>query len=46
MDFQDKDRFDRIRETLGESCGLVELAHVDAADAVRWLTEAAPDPRR
>ncbi len=42
MDFQDKERFERIRETLGDTCGLVELARVDAADAVRWLTEAAP----
>ncbi len=42
MDFQDKERFERIRETLGDCCGLVELARVDAADAVRWLTEAAP----
>ncbi len=42
MDFQDKERFERIRETLGDSCGLVELARVDPADAVRWLTEAAP----
>jgi DNA polymerase-3 subunit delta len=42
MDFQDKERFDRIRETLGEWCGMVELARVDEADAVRWLTESAP----
>ncbi len=42
MDFQDKERFERIRETLGDSCGLVELARVDTADAVRWLIEAAP----
>jgi len=42
MDFQDKERFDRIRETLGDSCGMVELARVDEADAARWLIEAAP----
>ena len=42
MDFQDKERFDRIRETLGEWCGLVELARVEESDAVRWLTEEAP----
>ena len=41
MDFQDKERFERIRETLGDSCGLVELARVDTPDAVRWLIEAA-----
>jgi len=37
MDMQDKDRFERIRETLGESCGVVELAHVDEADAIKWV---------
>ena len=42
MDFQDKERFDRIRETLGDFCGMVELARVDEADAARWLVEAAP----
>ena len=42
MDFQDKERFDRIRETLGEWCGLVELARVVETDAVRWLAEEAP----
>ena len=42
MDYQDKERFDRIRETLGEWCGLVELARVEESDAVRWLAEEAP----
>jgi DNA polymerase III subunit delta len=41
MDMQDKDRYDRIRETLGDSCGLIELARVDEADAIRWITETA-----
>ena len=41
MDIQDKDRYERIRETLGEWCGLVELARVDEADAVRWVMETA-----
>ena len=41
MDLQDKDRFDRIRETLGDWCGTVELARVDEADAIRWLTVEA-----
>ena len=41
MDMQDKDRYERIRETLGEWCGLVELARVDEADAVRWVMESA-----
>ncbi len=37
MDMQDKERFDRIRETLGDWCGLVELAHVEEGDAARWV---------
>ncbi len=41
MDLQDKDRFDRIRETLGDWCGVVELARVDEADAIRWLAAEA-----
>jgi DNA polymerase-3 subunit delta len=41
MDLQDKDRYERIRETLGEWCGVVELARVDEADAVRWVTDTA-----
>ena len=41
MDMQDKDRFERIRDTLGEFCGMVELARVDEGDAVRWLLETA-----
>jgi DNA polymerase-3 subunit delta len=41
MDLQDKERFERIRETLGDDCGVVELARVDEADAVRWLLATA-----
>jgi DNA polymerase-3 subunit delta len=41
MDMQDKDRYERIRETLGDWCGMVELARVDEADAARWLVAAA-----
>jgi DNA polymerase-3 subunit delta len=37
MDMDDKNRYERIRETLGEWCGTVELARVDEADAVRWI---------
>ncbi len=37
MDMQDKERFDRIRETLGDWCGLVELAQVEEGDAARWV---------
>lgn len=41
MDYQDKDRYDRIRETLGDWCGFVELARVDEGDAVKWCIQAA-----
>jgi len=41
MELQDKDRYERIRETLGESCGIVELARVEESDAVRWVTDTA-----
>jgi len=37
MDMQDKDRYERIRETLGDWCGTVELARVEEADAIRWI---------
>lgn len=42
MELQDKERFDRIRETLGDWCGLVELASIDETDATRWLLETTP----
>ena len=41
MDMQDKDRFERIRETLGEWCGIVELARVEEADALKWILAEA-----
>ena len=41
MEMQDKERYERIRETLGDWCGMVELARVEEGDAVRWLTETA-----
>jgi DNA polymerase III subunit delta len=41
MDMQDKDRYERIRETLGDVCGLVELARVDEADALKWIAAEA-----
>jgi DNA polymerase III subunit delta len=37
MDMQDKERFERIRETLGDDCGIIELPRVDENDAIRWL---------
>ncbi len=39
MEMTDRDRYERIRETLGEFCGIVELARVEEGEAVRWLTE-------
>jgi DNA polymerase-3 subunit delta len=41
MDMTDKDRYERIRETLGEYCGMVELARVDESDGIRWVIETA-----
>jgi len=41
MDYQDKERYDRIRETLGDWCGMVELARVDETDAIKWVTTTA-----
>jgi len=37
MDMDDKNRYERIRETLGEWCGMVELARADEMDALRWI---------
>ena len=41
MDMQDKDRYERLRETLGESCTIVELARVEENDGIRWVIEHA-----
>jgi len=41
MEMQDKDRYDRIRETLGEYCGIVELARVEEGDGMRWIISQA-----
>ena len=41
MEMQDRDRFERIRETLGEFCGMVELARVEESDGIRWIIEQA-----
>ena len=37
MDMQDKERAERIRETLGDVCGVVELQRVSEDDAVQWV---------
>jgi DNA polymerase III subunit delta len=39
MELTDRDRYQRIRETLGQFCGIVELARVDESEAVRWISE-------
>jgi DNA polymerase-3 subunit delta len=39
MDMNDKDRYQRIRETLGEYCAMVELARVEEGEAIRWIAE-------
>jgi DNA polymerase III subunit delta len=41
MEMQDKDRYERIRETLGDWCGMVELVRVEESDAMRWLVAEA-----
>jgi DNA polymerase III subunit delta len=41
MDMQDKDRYERIRETLGQYCALVELARVEEGDGIHWVVEHA-----
>ena len=39
MDLTDKERYERIRETMGEYCAIVELARVEESEAVRWIEE-------
>src|SRR5437660_658187 len=39
MDMTDRERYERIRETLGQYCAIVELARVEESDAVRWIGE-------
>jgi DNA polymerase III subunit delta len=41
MEMQDKDRYERIRETLGEFCTVIELARVEESDGIRWVVEHA-----
>jgi len=41
MELTDRDRYEKIRDTLGEYCGIVELARVEEGEAVRWVTEQA-----
>jgi DNA polymerase-3 subunit delta len=39
MEMQDKERYQRIRETMGQYCGIVELARVEEGEAVRWIND-------
>ncbi len=41
MEREDKDRYDRIRETLGEWCATVELQKVAEDDAAQWVIATA-----
>jgi DNA polymerase-3 subunit delta len=41
MDMTDKERAEKIRETLGDVCGIVELQHVSEDDAVQWVRREA-----
>ncbi|HET9088524.1 MAG TPA: DNA polymerase III subunit delta [Acidobacteriaceae bacterium] len=41
MDMQDKDRYERIRETLGDGCGIIELSQPEEPDAIGWAVETA-----
>ncbi len=43
MERDDKERYDRIRETLGEWCGVVELQAVSTEDAVQWVLATAKE---
>jgi DNA polymerase-3 subunit delta len=43
MDMQDRDKYERLRETLGESCAMLEFARVDEGDGVRWVVETAQE---
>jgi len=43
MDMDDKNKFERIKETLGEHCATVELARVTEEDAMRWTVATAQE---
>ena len=43
MDLDDKNRYERLKETLGEHCGMVELARVSEEDAMRWVVATAQE---
>ena len=39
MELTDKDRYERIRESMGSFCAIVELSRVEESEAVRWIGE-------
>jgi len=41
MEMTDKERYERIRETLGEYCQVIEFARVDESEATKWLADQA-----
>ncbi len=41
MEMTDKERAEKIRETLGDVCGVVELQRVSEEDAARWVVREA-----
>jgi DNA polymerase-3 subunit delta len=43
MELDDKNRYERLTETLGEHCGMVELARVSEEDAMRWAIATAQE---
>jgi len=43
IEMDDRNRFERLKETLGEYCGLVELARVSEEDAMRWVVATAQE---
>jgi DNA polymerase-3 subunit delta len=43
MEMDDKNRFERLTETLGSHCGMVELARVTEEDAMRWVAATAQE---
>lgn len=41
MDMQDRDKYERLRETLGEHGAMIEFARVDEGDGIRWVMDTS-----
>jgi len=41
MELQDKERYERIRETLGDFSTIIEFARVDESEGMRWVVDHA-----